>query len=230
MSDQQKFPVPILTYHHISDSIDYYTCVKQKVFEQQIRSITGEFEIINFADAITHYLNGTPQPGKVVITIDDGYQDSLAACNILDHYNATATLFIPTSEIGKDNKWNHKAPYIAQNLTADQIINLHKAGYTIGSHGRTHQNLPKLDNADLDAEIGGSKKDLTSLLGPSDYFFCYPFGVHNHRVRKLVSKHYPAAVATNKTCENKSDLSQLYRLSVNVDTSIASIMEYLHGK
>lgn len=220
--------LPILTYHHISDTVDYYTAVKKKAFERQVATIAKEFTIITLRDALAVGLESCQY--KVVITIDDGYADALNAREILSRVNASATLYIPTGVIGEDNKWNHKAPYIANNLTNAEITKLANAGYDIGSHGRVHQNLPKLSKADLEAEIIGSKEDLVRLLGPNDYTFCYPFGAHDERVRKLVKKHYSAGVATNKTCTNSNDISQLYRLSVNADTSIAQIMEYLHGR
>lgn len=221
-------PIPILTYHHVSDRINYYTSVTQKTFNEHISTILQEFEIISLKEALR--TNPAASKGKVVITIDDGYADARTACKILSQHNATATLFVITKMIGKDNKWNHKAPYITKHLTAEEIIHLSKTGFDIGSHGRTHQNLPKLDDKELEDEVIGSKQDLIGLLGESEYSFCYPFGAHDSRVRDLVNRHYSAGLATNKTCEDVADRAQLFRLSVNNDVTINQIMDYLYGK
>lgn len=220
------FRLPILNYHNISDNIDYYTAVKLNVFKKQIKTLLNNFSYIDLESAFKVYKQKRSLKYKFSVTFDDGYGDIIPAIDFLEKNKAPATLFIPTDSIGKDNRWNYKATYITPTLSRLQIKKMSRKGHLIGSHGRTHQCLTKLTERELLNEIVESKRKLEKIVNKEVGFFAYPFGYHDERVRDLTSKYYKAAFSTNKTAENINwnDVFQIYRLSVNKDTTLKTII------
>jgi peptidoglycan/xylan/chitin deacetylase (PgdA/CDA1 family) len=54
------------------------------------------------------------------------------------------------------------------------------AGWTVGSHTRTHRTVSRLASGDLQSEIEGSRDDLRRHLGLHDMPFAYPYGDAEH--------------------------------------------------
>ena len=224
-----RFRLPILTYHNISDMVDYYIAVKLNVFKKQIKTLLGKFTYIDLESAFKAYKRNESLKNKFTITFDDGYEDIIPALDFLEKNNITSTIFIPTDHIGKDNRWNYKATNIASTLNNFQIKQLSRKGHLIGSHGKTHQCLTKLPDRELLNEILLSKRKLEKIINKKVDFFAYPFGYHDARVRNIASKYYKAAFATNKITEdfNLSDVFQIQRLSINNDTSLKTMINYI---
>ena len=223
------FRLPILTYHNISDTVDYYIAVKLNVFKKQIKTLLGKFTYIDLESAFKAYKRNISLKNKFSITFDDGYEDIIPAVDFLGENNITSTIFIPTNSIGKDNRWNYKATYIAPTLNNFQIKQLSQKGHLIGSHGTTHQCLTKLPDRELLNEVLLSKRKLEKIINKKVNFFAYPFGYHDVSVRNLASKYYKAAFATNKITDdfNLNDLFQIRRLSVNNDTPLKTMINYI---
>lgn len=126
------------------------------------------------------YLRGDKQ-GKVFgITFDDGYENNLrCALPVLQHYGFTATCYVVADLIGQTNSWdNERGVKPAPLMTADQLKAWVNAGQEVGSHTLSHADLEQLDAQRQSIEIGQSKTQLDSLLGPASSVrhFCYPYG------------------------------------------------------
>lgn len=225
------FRLPILTYHHISDEIDYYTCVTPSIFRKQIREITKEFGCISLEEAVQRHERNEPPSEKFALTFDDGYQDTVPMLQEIAGQGLSATVFIATDHIAKDNRWNYKAPYITKVMAEDDIRQITAAGHAVESHAQTHQCLTKLPDEELRLEFAESRRVIEQLLGTEVKFFAYPFGLHDARVREFAAKKYRAAFATHKTAASEDwiDLFQIHRLSVNRDTPLPAILHYLYG-
>lgn len=223
------FRLPILTYHHISSKIDYYTSVSFSTFRKQVQKVMEKYQYIDLNQAYSLYLQGKDLVNKFSISFDDGYQDIIPALKYLSSKNARALLFIPTSTIGTDNRWNYKATYFANILTKSQIRKILEQGHLIGSHGKTHQCLTKLTREEIKEEVFESKEYLEKLTKQDVNFFAYPYGFHNSKARQIVAKYYRAAFATNKTAKGISwdNGYSIYRFSVNRDTTMREIEDYL---
>ncbi len=66
-------------------------------------------------------------------------------------------------------------------------------GLTAGAHSRSHRSLRHADGAVQEAEIGGSRDDLTEWLGHAPTAFSYPFGVPGADVDDSVAARVRAA-------------------------------------
>ncbi|HHX41268.1 MAG TPA: polysaccharide deacetylase family protein, partial [Armatimonadetes bacterium] len=73
---------------------------------------------------------------------------------------------------------------------------LARRGHWIGSHTRTHRELPLLDEAALAAELLGSRLDLQRQLGQRVHLLAYPYSQVDDRCRQAArAAGYRAACA-----------------------------------
>lgn len=134
----------------------------------------------------------------IVCTFDDGYS-SLASIvkPILENVNFSATVFICTELINKDNTWNNKDATMRKHLSLDEICILNSAKWEIASHGATHRNLLKLSDKEIDYELSTSKRYIENLVGYS-LTYAYPYGANNKFIQHCVGKYYKYAFAVSQ--------------------------------
>lgn len=124
---------------------------------------------------------------EIVCSLDDGGKDDLRVAGLLKKYCLPGIFYIVLDWVGLEGylNWN-------------QIKELVKMGFTIGSHSVSHpQDLKKLYDEGLHYEIQNSKDMLETALGIPVKSFCYPRGRFNERVKRFVSgAGYTSARAT----------------------------------
>lgn len=81
-------------------------------------------------------------------------------------------------------------------MSLDDLRKLAQAGIDIGSHTRRHPILPLLEPREIEAEVGGARRELERLLERPVPHFCYPNGSADSRVRAVVGRHHELAVTT----------------------------------
>ncbi|MFI8187406.1 polysaccharide deacetylase family protein [Streptomyces sp. NPDC085946] len=117
----------------------------------------------------------------VGLTFDDGYADFVTeALPVLRRRGCGATLFVLAGRLGGDNAWDPLGPRKPL-LTADGVRHAAAEGVEIGSHGLTHVDLTRADDAALRAEAAGSRAVLAELTGTPVDGFCYPYGTVDRR-------------------------------------------------
>ena len=168
--------------------------------------------------SMRYYLSMPPKERQswIVCTFDDGYAGLYShALPILSKYGFSATVFVCTSLIGYDNKWNNKDSKMRMHLNMDELSALNNQGWEIASHGVHHYNFLKLTDIELEYEIQQSKEQIDSLFGPSDCF-AYPYGANNAYIQHCVSSYYRYAFAVNQGGTSLSaDTYQLRRYSIS---------------
>jgi peptidoglycan/xylan/chitin deacetylase (PgdA/CDA1 family) len=70
-------------------------------------------------------------------------------------------------------------------LSEQEIREMAASRIQFGAHTRTHPQLTWLDDAELLAEVAGSKADVARLIGTDDIWFAYPDGVFGHREMEI---------------------------------------------
>ncbi|GAB6907594.1 Polysaccharide deacetylase [Desulfosarcina cetonica] len=178
--------VPILCYHRFAKTCDSSLCMPADIFERQLRYLkTNGYRVIG-ADALLDFLQYRRAIPKkaVMITMDDGYRSTFdVAYPLLKKYGFTATLFIYTDYVGVSR----------QAITWDQLRELKREGFTIGSHSIAHSDLSKPKNGEdrhaymirLQREIIHSKQIIDKALNQDTIAFAYPFGRRNPAVVSL---------------------------------------------
>jgi len=223
------FDIPIITYHKISNEKEFgLTTVSQSQFARQMDYLNSNgYKSICFNQLDSkNYLPEKP----VIITFDDGYESVYKnAVPILDTFRFKSVVFIVSSFLGKLNHWEAVSfQQQFKHLSKDQILKLRDMGHEIGSHGKMHTYLPKLDNMALREEIEGSKADLEDILGEEINSFCYPYGRYTKRVLSFVEKAgYRYATTNPKLYNGILNPLSITRRSIYSTDSLASFIKKL---
>jgi len=195
---------------NLHDSITTPIYVFQKFVECVHRSGYG-------LCAMKDYLEKDAKERKswFVCTFDDGYKGLWDfALPILNKYGFTATVFVCTDLIGKDNKWNNKDAVKRQHLNLNELLNLRDHGWEIASHGVSHFNLLKLSDKELDYELKQSYDFLSKVFGET-LNYAYPYGAYNDFIKSCVGKYYKYAFSVSQGGTSLvADRLQLRRYSI----------------
>lgn len=178
----QQF-MTILLFHRVTDVIpqDCLT-VSTARFRTICRMLKRRFRVVPLGEIFRILRTGQPMPRRTVaITFDDSYRDMLNAARILHEHQLPATFFIPTAYVNSDRTfdWDRGLPRMP-NLTWDEVREMAKLGFEIGSHTITHANLGVLGPTEARTEIFQSKQVLENELQHPIRWFAYPFGGQHH--------------------------------------------------
>ena len=118
---------------------------------------------------------GAPAAGRPIVTTswDDGHPCDRKLADLLAECGVAGTFYIPVS-------------YSSRAVLDAQGIRALAQGFEVGGHSLSHPRLPGIDEARLLPEIAGCKQRLEEILGRPITTFCYPYGMHNRRVRQAV--------------------------------------------
>lgn len=107
-------------------------------------------------------------------------------------------------------------PSWARLLSVDEIVDLSRAGHSIGSHTNHHVLLPQCDDLQLTRELVESKAKLEGWLNKPVDHFCYPNGDFDERtIHALRAAGYQSAVTTGFGLNaSGGDLFRLRRFDV----------------
>ena len=181
--------VMVLGYHRI-DHLDDDLAVRPSTFAAQMDVLVSrrhDVPVLDLHVALERLSGQAPPRRAVVLTFDDAWADNhtYALGELVDR-SLPATLYAPSRLLGK-----------AQHLSPTQLREMDAAGVTIGAHSRTHPDLRGCSDAELEAEVRGSREDLEDLLGRPVTSFAYPSGLEDDRVRAaVVAAGYRSAVTT----------------------------------
>lgn len=171
--------VPIILYHRIDISpINSRYYVAPEKFEEQMKLLHDwGYTSITTTMLIQAINEGTELPPRpFLITIDDGNLDNYTnAFPIMQKYGFTGVLYLVSNYIGAQDY-----------MTVEQILEMHNAGWEVGSHSLNHFDLTKLQPDTLRAEVIGSRETLEEKLGIPVLTFAYPFGAYNEAAMDYV--------------------------------------------
>jgi peptidoglycan/xylan/chitin deacetylase (PgdA/CDA1 family) len=227
-------PIAILMYHSLDTSGSVVSVTPQN-FAEQMACVRDEgYQGISLKQALAHHAqHGEWQERAVVLTFDDGFTNvHKEALPILAKNNFTATVFVVSQFIGKQNDWE-KPP---QGLGKQEIISwsqakeLLGAGIEIGSHTRTHPDLRLCSLTEAEREVSDSRVEIEDNLGTKVESFAYPFGSENRALQELASKTYRAACTTELKRVNGEDLCNLPRVDAYYLKSLQTLQRLLRGQ
>jgi peptidoglycan/xylan/chitin deacetylase (PgdA/CDA1 family) len=114
-----------------------------------------------------------------------------------DPFSATRSLLrrLPQSEIQRivdslqaTTTINERARLALQPLSWEMLMEMHKAGMTIGSHSKTHAFLANESEERVREEVEGSRRELQRRLEVRAEWFAYPGGSFNPSVIRAVAR------------------------------------------
>ncbi len=160
--------VLVLCYHAVAPG-DSALDIAPDLFERQLRWLLGRgYRGVAFTDAVSEAARGR----VLAVTFDDASATVAgAALPVLERLGLVGTVFVPLDSVG--------APGV---LGWEELSDLAAAGWEIGSHTVSHPRLPELPDAELGAELHGSRTRLEAALGRPCRSLAYPYGEVNARV------------------------------------------------
>ena len=175
--------VPVLMYHVIADPPPGapwpQLYVSPAEFEAQVAWLERQgFAAVTLSDVWHNWHDGGSLPDRpVVFTFDDGYRSVVTkALPILRRRGWPAVLNLKVGNLEPGN------------FTESDVRRLLDAGWELGAHTITHPDLRTLDDAGLEREVAGSRKELRRRFGVPVAFFCYPAGRYDARVIAAVRR------------------------------------------
>jgi len=140
-------------------------------------------------DEIADYINSANKKRLsriLAITFDDGYKSIYKfAMPILQKFDFTASVFLPTKYIGKYSEWTNPSTPL---LTWNEILTMEKNGILFGSHGHSHRDLTVLTEEQVRKELEISKKILEEKLKRPITCISYPYSKSSGIIENLALK------------------------------------------
>jgi peptidoglycan/xylan/chitin deacetylase (PgdA/CDA1 family)/methionyl-tRNA formyltransferase len=173
--------VTVLLYHRVNDELRDGVTNGIEQFERHMAILAKKANVVRLCDLLQpNRIKIWHKKPTVIITFDDGYEDNFKVARpILERFGLHATFFVSTGLMGSDRTFDHdqtKLGYGPPNMSWDQIRELKKRGFDIGSHTVNHSRISELSPAELSFELRDSKSKLETELGSPAILFAYPFG------------------------------------------------------
>lgn len=190
---------PVLCYHRIGGPPELgITRVSPQAFARHMtalakagwRTVTLEQFIGSDSPYLFPVTRLSSAGRNFLLTFDDGYASLEHAYPVLADLGFTATTFLVTDYVGRENLWDVR--YTRHRLTHLDwpVIEAWKArGFDFGSHSATHRRLTWLGEQALAEDLGRSRQTLVSRLGAAaGRAIAYPFGAANRRVVEVARR------------------------------------------
>jgi len=174
MSTDSKFAC--LTYHAIGNESTQYV-ISEGQLRNQLEFLSQEGFVVEGFEQLEFRLRANSNfPRKyVLLTVDDGHESAPRVADLLERCGCNATFF-PTRD---------KALGQPGYLRPQEICELRRRGFSLGTHGTTHRNLTAMSEQACAAELEESKQWLEDVTGKEVRFMAAPGGFVSHRVLRL---------------------------------------------
>ncbi len=224
--------IRILMYHHISR--DKKFVMKHKNLAVHIEEFKLHLEIlkrlgyttITFKDYSLFKENKINLPKKpIILTFDDGYESIYTEVfPLMEYYGMKGVIFILGDKEIKYSMWDFPAVEPQPLLNENQILELHEAGFEIGSHSLTHADLTIIPREKAWDEISRSRMLLEILLDAPVNTFAYTYGKVNPLIKELVKEagyHFACGTYSGPPTIDKDDY-EIRRILINGNQNLSS--------
>jgi peptidoglycan/xylan/chitin deacetylase (PgdA/CDA1 family) len=209
---ERAVEVPILMYHSIAENgppeLSRFR-VSPRVFREHLRFLRRHgYHSVSLGEwarciAIEESLPGWP----VVITFDDGYRDFIThAAPLLEAADFRATVFVVAGKIGGVADWDTTCWPPLPLMDWDNLRELRRRGFEIGSHKASHADLRTLSEKEILGDTQRVRSNFREQLGCDVDIIALPWGWNDARIRvALAGSGYCAAVTTEDGRSSLSD-------------------------
>ncbi len=174
----------VVAFHRVNniDARDNGLTCSVKMFERYCRFFSSNFHVVPLGNIVDKLEKGTEPDRDLAITFDDGYGDNFEyAAPILKALGLPATFFVVTGFMGTELVpwWDKTEPAPHRWMNWHEVRWLHREGFEIGSHTRSHADLGKVSADRAHQEIFNSRLELEDQLSAKVELFAYPYGGKN---------------------------------------------------
>ena len=217
--------IPVLLYHSVSDADpgDSFS-VSPARFAEHVEAIVASGRVAMTVGELARGLRDSVSlPERpVLVTFDDGYEDSLAAIEALQARAIKSTLYVSTGAIDR-----------GRGLPLADLLALARwpADVELGAHTINHPYLDELELGEARREIEGSRQALEDAIGREILTFAYPHGAHSASLRQMVidAGYTSAAAVKNALSHPADDPWAIARWTVRRTTTDAELAAVLAG-
>ena len=99
----------VLLYHRVASAVldSHRLCVTPEAFAFQTGVIASTCHAMPLEELVRNAAAGTLPPRAVAITFDDGYEDAIAAVDVLVSRKLPATIFMTTARLGEPEPYHY---------------------------------------------------------------------------------------------------------------------------
>lgn len=219
--------IPVLLYHSVSDRPPpdgSWGAVSPSLFAAHLAVIIERgSHAITVSELALALRRHRPLPERpVVITFDDGYEDTPSAVEVLAALGLSATVYVTTGALDAPGRLSRAE---VNALSRSEAVEL-------GAHGVGHPHLDELPWSSAARELTVSKTVLETLTGDRVDSFAYPHGAFDRAVRDAaIAAGYRSAVAVkNAVSHLDDDPFAIARFTVTARVSARRLAEVLDGR
>ena len=204
-----SYHIPILGYHRVGPYRgDHVPTVSAEAFARQLAVLARRrYRVLELDDVVASLEGSAPPLRKsVVITFDDGYQETYdIAWPLLKRFGFPAIVFVTPAEVG-----------LAGFASWSQLSEMAQDSVMVGCHTMHHTYIPHVKVERLTEELVDSKRVIEERLGRPIHFLSYPMGGFTPQAKSVVEQAgYRAACTTNRAATlNWVDRFALRRIKV----------------
>jgi len=174
----------IVAFHRIQDAdASDSLSIDSATFERHCRFYQRHFDVVPLRELVYRIAQGQSIDRHLAITFDDGYRDNFEnARPVLEKLSLPATFFVVTEWMGSDVVpwWDQARGVRHPWMTWDQVRALHRSGFEVGAHTRSHVDLGKASPGEARDEVLGARQELERQIGVRVDSFAYPYGGRQH--------------------------------------------------
>lgn len=179
----------ILAYHAVDPVWQSPLSIPPSTFAQHVAWLARHRRVTGLDTALIRVRrSGSLPAGLTAITFDDGFASVYEhAYPILQRLGIPAAVFVVGRTLAGSEgvDWlDHPPNHALQTLSHEQILEMHEAGITFGSHGYSHRDLTTMDTAELERDLRHSREALEDLLHERVTTIAYPRARSDERVRR----------------------------------------------
>jgi peptidoglycan/xylan/chitin deacetylase (PgdA/CDA1 family) len=223
-------PIPILAYHSFSGSpasgsstkVWQYALEPSHFDEHCAYLRERNFFSLTLAEAV-RLTEVAVSARPVVLTFNGAFTDFARVLPILEKYQLSATLFVPTGFVGKQSTWLEPEQHRPL-MDWEDLRGL--ANIEIGSLGHDHLHLTRVAESMVREDLAKSKFMIEDTLGLPCQSFAYPYGETSPAVSSMVraADFLVACTLQPETSSLKHDLYALPRFAVTPRSNLSDML------
>jgi len=195
--------------------------VDPKTFDMQMEQLKGQgYQGVSLNQVYDAWFKGAELPAKpVVVSFDDGYRSQYVyARPELRKLGWPGVLSVIAGRIDRPDA----------ELNAPMIQRMVNDGWELDSHTINHVDVSQASGAQLQREVGESRKMLQRRFHQPVNFFCYPSGRYDDQAIQAVrAAGYLGATTTDEGLASKSEMYTLKRIRVDGSDGVNGLEQKL---
>lgn len=219
-----KNRLPILMYHNIAETSENELTVSKENLEKQLSYLSkAKYKTLFFGELENNLSSKT-----IFLTFDDGYRSNeVFLLPLLKKYHFKATIFIPSSRVGKDD----------DKMNFEELRNLDTQYIELALHSHRHKNYSEMSVEDTEADLRENIATLEKEKIPFTKVLAYPYGKYpkkNPDFMKMLENlniQYALRIGNNVNYFPTKKPFQLCRISIDgSDTLLKFRLKLIFGK